>query len=258
MTKVLAFGDDRSPEADRCWDWIIAHDWEGWRLEIVTADPSADMRPVEPEEAELHAWRPEEPRAAEGHGFDTVENLRASIDPRLALISRPWDLIAIGPRGSGMLKSLHLGSTADWLIREPASPVLVARQVAKVARALVAADGSAHSMRAVETLASLPWLREVTVEVVAVDDGRVDVDAAVEHSVAVLSSTGAAIETATLTGKPTKALIGRIETSQPDLVVMGVRGLGGVKRLVVGSTTAAITGSTDRSVLVAHAATREV
>jgi len=156
-----------------------------------------------------------------------------------------------------MLKSLHLGSTADWLMREPASPVLVARRVGKVARALVAADGSAHSMRAVETLASFPWLPGVSVEVVAVDDGRVDVDSALEQVMAVLSSTGAAIETATLTGRPTRTLIGRIETSQPDLVVMGVRGLGGVKRLVVGSTTAAITGSTDRSVLVAHAATRD-
>jgi len=255
VTKVLAFGDDRSSEADRCWGWIVAHDWEGWRLEIVTADPPADMHPVGPEEAELHEWRPEQPRPAGEHGFVTVENLRASIDARLALISRAWDLVAIGPRGSGMLKSLHLGSTADWLIREPASPVLVARQVGKVATALVAADGSAHSKRAVETLASLPWLREVAVDVVAVDDGRVDVDSAVEQTMAVLSPTGAAIETTTLTGKPTRALIGRIETSQPDLVVMGVRGLGGVKRLVVGSTTAAITGSTDRSVLVAHAAT---
>lgn len=258
MTRVLAFGDDRSPEADRCWEWIVAHRWEAWRLEIVTADPPADMHPVEAEAAELHAWDPEEPRAAEGIGFESVENLRAEIDPRLALISRQWDLVAIGPRGAGRLKTLHMGSTADWLIREPASPVLVARQTGKVARALVAADGSTHSMRAIETLASLPWLDGVAVRVVAVDDGRVDTDSAVEQATSILVPAGADVDSAIPTGKPTNALLEAIESHGPDLVVMGVRGLGGIKRLVVGSTTGAIAGSTDRSILLAHASPENV
>jgi nucleotide-binding universal stress UspA family protein len=42
------------------------------------------------------------------------------------------------------------------------------------------------------------------------------------------------------------------------LVVMGARGRGGIKRLVLGSTTAAVAGSTDRSLLVAHARVPEL
>jgi len=255
MTRVLAFGDDRSAEADRCWDWIASHHWDGWRLEIVTADPPADMRPIESEEAELHAWEPDGPRPTVGLGFAAAENFRAEIDPRVALISRPWDLVAIGPSGSGMLRSFHLGSTADWLIREPASPLVVARQAGKVGKVTVAADGSAHARRAIETLASLPWLDGVSVRVVAIDDGRVDTSLALEQATAILSATSAEVEEAVLDGKPTRALMSEIEQTQPDLVVMGVRGQGGLKQLVVGSTAAAIAGSTDRSILVAHALT---
>ncbi len=253
MTRVLAFGDDRSAEADRCWNWITSQPWDGWRLEIVTAEPPADMHPVSPEEMELRPWEPEDPRRAEGVGFESVETLHAAIDPRLALISRPWDIVAIGPRGSGMLKTLHLGSTADWLIRQPASPLIVARQSGRVSRVMVAADGSAHSLRAIETLSTLPWLDGVSVQVVAVEDGRVDTDAAIDQASSALSATGAGIDAVTRQGKPTKALIQEIEATHPDLVVLGVRGHGGIHRLVVGSTTAAITGATDRSVLVAHA-----
>lgn len=257
MNQVLAFGDDRSPEADRCWDWIAAHNWDGWRLEIVTAEPPVGMHPVPPEEAELHPWEPEQPRNAEGHGFSGIEYLHAEIDPRLALISRPWDLVAIGPRGSGRLKTLHLGSTADWLIREPASPLVVPRQPGSVSKVVVGADGSAHARRAIESLASLPWLDGVTIRVVAVDDGRVDTGTAIEQATASLSSSGADVDGVTREGKPTDVLLDEIETTQPDLVVLGARGHGGIKRLVVGSTTSAIAGSTDRSILVAHAMTTD-
>lgn len=257
MTRVLAFGDDGSAEADRCWDWIASHRWDGWRLEIIRADPPADMHPVESEKAELHPWDPQSPRSAGGHGFANVEDLRAQVDPRLALISRPWDLVTIGPRGSGMLKTLHLGSTADWLIREPASPIVVARLPGRVSTVLVGADGSPHARSAIETLVSLPWLEDVSVRVVAVEDGRVDTAAAIEEATGLLSATGAAVEETIRPGKPTRVLMDEISASRPDLVVMGVRGHGGVKRLVVGSTAAAIAGSTDRSILVAHAVSED-
>lgn len=253
MSPVLAFGDDRSAEADVCWDWIAGHTWEGWNLEIVTAHAPEGMHPVSEEEAHLHHWDPPQPRRADGLGFESVEHLRADVDPRLALISRPWDLVAIGPRGSGLLKRLHLGSTADWLLREPTSPLLIAHEPGPVRRVLFAADGSPHAQRAMECLVSLPWITDTTVHIVSVDDGRVDAEKAAVSAERALGEVD--VETALMvrSGRPTHAILDMCQELSPDLVVMGARGITGLRRVVIGSTTAAVAGSTDHSILVAHA-----
>lgn len=255
MTRTLAFGDDRSQAADRCWKWIAAHHWDGWDLDVVNADPPADMHPVSSEESDLSPWEPENPRDGSALGFSSVEHLYASVDPRLALISRPWDLVAIGPKGSGFLKSLHLGSTADWLLRQPISPLVIARSPGPVQKILVGADGSPHALRAISTLGSLPWLDGVTIELLAVDDGRVDTEAAFGSAERELADTGANLERLTRSGNATRQIMSEIEVTKPDLMVLGARGLAGLKRLVLGSSTSAVAGSTDISLLVAHAET---
>lgn len=255
MSPVLAFGDDRSDQANVCWSWIENQRWEGWRLEIVTAEPHADMAPVDPEEAMLHSWEPDVPRTPGDSGFLDVEHLHAEIDPRVALISRSWDLVAIGPRGEGILKGLHLGSTADWLLREPTSPLVIARQPEPVRSVLFAADGSAHAQRALDTLLKLSWLNDMKVRVVTVEDGHADTVVAQEGATSALSEAGAEVEGRVLQGRPRKTILDEIEKASPDMVVMGARGLKGVKRLVVGSTTAAVANSTDRTLLIAHAET---
>ena len=253
MSPVLAFGDDRSDEADICWSWIQSHTWEGWRMEIVTAEPHPDMAPVDPEEAELHPWDPDDPRPPGAAGFDDIEHLRAEIDPRVALISKSWDLVAIGPRGGGVLKGLHLGSTADWLLREPTSPLVIARQPESVGSVLFAADGSVHARRALETLLKLPWIRGLAVDVVSVDDKHTDTERAQDEAISALSEVGAEPRGRTLRGNPKKSILGEIDRTGPGMVVMGARGVKGIKRLVVGSTTAAVAHSTDRTLLIAHA-----
>lgn len=253
MSPVLGFGDDKSAEADICWSWIESHTWDGWRLEIVTAEPHPDMAPVDPEETKLHPWEPEQSRQADHVGFESVENLRAEVDPRLALITRPWDLLAIGPRGSGVLKGMHLGSTADWLLREPTSPLVIARRPRAVATALFAADGSVHAKRALDTLIELPWARGLKVRVVTVDDGHTDSDVAQDEAIAALSAVGADVGGKVLKGNPKRQILEEIAGTDPDMVVMGARGIKGMRRLVVGSTTAAVAHSTDSTLLVAHA-----
>lgn len=254
MSHTLAFGDDHSPGADTAWDWIASHQWPGWSLEIVSADPPEDMRPVEEEEARLRPWEPGDPRDPGGLGFDSVVNLRAALDPRLALIEKPWDLVTIGPRGSGMLKSLHLGSTADWLLRQPVSPLLIAWQAGPVRKVLVATDGSPHARRAVDTLATLPWLEGVAVHVVTVAERRFESDEALKSATDALSGSGVDLVDAVVRqGRPTQAIANEVENVDPDLIVMGAKGHGKIRRLVVGSTAAAIAGSLNLSMLVAHA-----
>lgn len=251
---VLAFGDDRSEGADICWALIAAHDWEGWNLEVVTAKAPADMRPVSPEEADLHSWQPDQTRDGSHAGFGSTTHLRADVDPRVALISKTWDLVAIGARGSGLLKSLHLGSTADWLLREPTSPLLVARRPDPVARILLAADGSPHVARAIDTLTSVPWVAGAAVRVISVSDGAVDATATADAAAERLSSHVADAETTVRQGNATGSLMAEIEEWHPDLVAMGARGHSGIKRLMVGSSTATVASGTTCSLLVAHSA----
>jgi nucleotide-binding universal stress UspA family protein len=253
VSRTLAFGDDGSDGAERCWDWIASHTWAGWALEVVTTEAPADMHPVSPEDAELHRWEPDRPRDVAGLGFESVDYLRAELDPRVALIAKEWDLVAIGPRGSGVLKALHLGSTADWLLRQPTSPLLIARRGERVQQVMVCADGSYHALRAIQTLTSLPLLARAAVKVLAVDDGRIDPRSAIDTAADLLAPSAAGIEEVIRRGRPTKAILAEIARTRPDLVVMGARGLAGLKRLVLGSTTSAVSGSADVSLLVAHA-----
>lgn len=257
MSPTLAFGDDRSTGANICWEWIVAHRWDGWRLDVVTAERPADFRPVPPETAELHPWEPDSPRRPADRGFVEVEHLSAEMDPRVALIARSWDLVAIGPHGEGGLEELRLGSTAEWLLREPESPLVIARKTDPVKQVFLAADGSPHANRAMATLAALPWIEGVVVRVVAVDDGRGDTEAALSDASTTLTAAGAEVESVVRQGRVTNAIIEDIDRTSPDLVVMGARGRGGIKRLVLGSTADAVAASTDSSLLVAHAEEEE-
>lgn len=251
MTPVLAFGDDGSEPADRCWSWIASHQWSGWDLEVVTAQPAEGMQPVPPELAELHPWQPESPRPGEQVGFGSVTHLTAEVDPRVALIARDWDLVAIGPRGRGLMKRLHLGSTADWLLREPTSPLVIARSPGPVNRVLVADDGSVHARRAIETLVGLPWVDRVSATLLVVDDGRVDTAAVTESAASRL--TGLAADVVVRRGEARAVIVEEIDQTTPDLVVMGARGDRGLRRLFLGSSASAVASSTDCSLLVAHA-----
>lgn len=253
MTKTLAFGDDHSTEADVCWSWITAQSWDGWSLEIVTAEPRADLRPIGDEGAKLIAWEPDSPRDPDSAGFGSVVHLHAEIDARLALISKPWDLVAIGPKGSGLLKRLHVGSASDWLLREPASPLLIARRGGPVRSVLVAADGSPHADLALDTLMTLPWVGKTSVRVLAVDEGHIEAEDVAMKVETRLSDAGVETTRVVRSGRPSHVILEECAATSPDLVVMGVRGHKGLERLGIGSTTSAVAGSGDFSLLVAHA-----
>lgn len=247
---TLVFGDDRSPAADVAWLFVNSQRWPGWRVEVVEAQwPETAVTPAE--ESRLHTWEPPHPRQpfAEADVAEVV-HLTATADPRLVL-SRPSDLLVIGPRGSGLLKSLHLGSTADWLLMHPPAPLLVARHGRPARTVLLGTDGSAHAHRAATALASLPWAGELEVTILAIDDRRTDVDAAIGAARDVLLPVVASVAELTDDGRPTPVIQLHLDRLGPDLVVMGTRGLTGLRHLRLGSTASAIARTATCSVLVA-------
>jgi nucleotide-binding universal stress UspA family protein len=246
---TVVFGDDGSTSAERAFAWVAAQHWDGWALEIVHAVMPEIGPPIEPALASLHEWRPPEPRAlADSVGFSDVRHLTAIADPRLALMHEAG-LVVIGPRGTGVWKSLHLGSVAEWLVSRPVTPVAVIKDQRPVTSTLCAYDCSRHADAALRAYLALPWSRSAGLDVLIVADGRVDPAAA---EVAVRAAVGErAVNIRHQQGHPTAALFGVIDREQPGLVVIGDRGLTGWSRMLIGSTATAVLREAPVSVMVA-------
>ena len=246
MTDVL-LGDDDSAGADLAWLWVNAQRWDGAHLTVLRAEPphigeQGDGSGPHP----VPAWR----EALESSGFAEVSFCVAASDPRLALASSDVDLIVVGPAASGS-GPRHLGSTTEWLLHDPPSPVALARRGKTVHRAVVCADGSAEATSAASSLASLPRAGSLEVEVVSVEDGRTDPDTAIEPIAAVLRAVGATVTPTLLKGrKAHREILAHLDASAVDLVVLGTHGLGTLRRLTLGSTASAVSRLAPCSVLI--------
>ncbi len=265
----LVFGDDGSASADVVWLWINNHPWPGWRVSVVTAQQPPLGPPVGAERSRPHPWDPPAARRLlAGADVTEVEHLVAEADPRIVLDSfDDADLMAIGPRGTGVLKHLHIGSTAEWLVsaHRPLAPLAVIRSARPTKRLLVCVDGSIHAQRAVEALVALPWIGDTRATVLGVVDHHGDIEAGMEEAAKLLESHGvrpvtkllrpAIPDTATFDVRST--ILDTIGEESPDLVVMGTRGVGGLRRAILGSTASAILRHARCSVFIARARAEE-
>ena len=259
----LVVGDDGSAAADVVWLWVTNHRWPGWRISVVSARVPPVGPPVGAERAALHPWEPPHQRRFLPADDVVVEHLYAESDPRLALDScADAALVAVGPRGHGLLKHLHIGSTTEWLIgaRRPLAPVVVVRSARATQDVLFCSDGSAHAQSALDTLLDLPWLADCRVAVLGVNDGRNTTEAAVEEAVATLREHGVDhVKQEVVDAVPGTAqfdvrslILKTIAEESPDLVAVGARGTGGIRGLLVGSVTTAVVHHAPCSVLVAR------
>ena len=170
---------------------------------------------------EPRPWTPANPRRAFTEAdLEEVELLTVDEDPRLAL-TRPADLLVIGPRGKGILKAMHVGSTAEWLMTSPPSPLVVARHGRPTKSVVVCHDGSANACAATLALSRMPWISKLIVTVVAVKDGRADVDGGIEFATRSLERVGAKVHNRILRGEPIDELLRYLGQHEPDLVVLG-------------------------------------
>ena len=249
-THTIVFGDDGSPSADLAWLWINSHAWPAWRLEVVRA-VTPEVVKVAEDPAALREWQPANPRIAFAEScLDDVVQLTIDQDPRVAL-TRHTDLLVIGHRGPGVVKAMHIGSTAEWLLVHPPSPMVIARSGRPTRSVMVCHDGSPSAQLATSSLGALPWSSGLSIEIVCVDDGRVDIDSAIADAQQQLSGAGATIFATILVGDPSDQLVKHASHDSPDLVVMGTRGLTGMSRLTIGSTASVVAHATNHSVLLA-------
>lgn len=245
----LLFGDDGSVGADLGWLWVHEQPWDGWELAQLSATtpPPGTVIPRERAAAHPNPAGPTRTSFAEA-GFIARHALLAEADPRIALMDDDAaDLVVVGSTGHRFGPD-RLGSTAEWLLRNSQKPTVIARNGRAVHQVLVCADGTVPSLRAVDALVKLPWIDDAAIVVLAVDDGRNETDSALAATREALGRHAAASREIVKSGEATTIILDVAAADGCDLVVLGTRGRGGVERLVLGSTAAAVSRHTRASV----------
>jgi nucleotide-binding universal stress UspA family protein len=193
--------------------------------------------------------------------FRTIEVRVATGDPRevIVRVAGDWDadLVVVGARGLGTLTTALLGSVSLAIARHAPCPVLVVRPGVRPLHSIaIGFDGSVGAQRAVRFVADLPIPTEVGVRLVGVvEPPRVPI--ASPRSAAAIASVAERI-TAARRSRIEKAMDQIIEhldgfnavrdfpvgeaaatlaALDADVLVLGARGVGTLKRLLLGSVS---------------------
>jgi nucleotide-binding universal stress UspA family protein len=151
-------------------------------------------------------------------------------------------VIVIGKRGEAAdFAKGHLGSNLERIVRASHKPVFVAsRAFRPIARVLVAYDGGASAIKAVDHIARSSLFQGLAVHVVTVGAATPDVTKGLDDARAMLKAAGIAAETSVLPGQPDITLARHVEEAEVDMLVMGAYGHSRIRSLIIGSTTTAM------------------
>ncbi len=181
------------------------------------------------------------------------------------------DLLVVGPHGRGRLESILLGSVSQSLLHAMPTSILVAREPTTAPqRVLLAFDGSPHSLAAVRFVARFPLPPGVRIDVLAVVDGlhsqyaehgaadlrdlvaldRRGAAEVIAQAVEVLEAAGKTARSAIRHGDPKREILAAAHERESDLIVMGARGVGGFRAMILGSVSRAVSKAALCSTLV--------
>jgi nucleotide-binding universal stress UspA family protein len=195
-------------------------------------------------------------RGAIERGVHATVELRHAADPRHAVVERAGegDLLVVGARAGSRAGGIMLGSTATFALHEGTVPVLIARPVPGdrrlAERVLVATTGSGTERHATRLAA----------QIAAGAGGRVtlvhcerDTGSAVRHELALEAAdareiTGVEPVVITVRGHGPDPIVAIAQELEATLIVVGSRGLAGVRALA--SVSERVGGAAACSVLV--------
>jgi nucleotide-binding universal stress UspA family protein len=170
------------------------------------------------------------------------------------------DLVILGARGHGLGERLNLGSIGTSVKHHVPCSVLIARQPPPPRRILLTTDGSQRSRVAVQVgrdLARLFGARGTLVHVVDASSYGLSRSKSLLQArmLAVQermreSPMSDGLEARVVFGSPAPRIRRVAKEEKADLIVVGARGLGGLKSLTLGSVSDRLTYKADQSVLV--------
>jgi nucleotide-binding universal stress UspA family protein len=186
------------------------------------------------------------------------------------------DLVVMGTRGLGGFRKMMIGSVSAGMLAHAHCPVLVVRMAGserpRFKRILVAVDGSKHSQKAVRAAVSLaktlgaqltainamavPWMAYSSTGPLPLDDLTAGLREVAEKvtgdAAAIGKSEGVDVKRVIKDGihSPVRSITEYAKEENVDLIVVGTRGLGGFRRLLLGSVASGVTNYATCSVLV--------
>lgn len=206
-----------------------------------------------------------EARAALAGRWPSTEEQVSEGDPRVEIVQAAEDLAAdlvvVGGRGLSPLKRALLGSVSTTVVRHVPCPALVVKGRRRGLRtALLALDGSADSLRAARFFASLPLDPGLRLRLLAVvelpilatgpetsgglppmdqllRDWQAQAERTLRSVEADFKGRVAGIEVSVVVGRPDEQIVSAASDPQVDLVVVGARGLGAFRRMLLGSVS---------------------
>ncbi|MCV0352696.1 MAG: universal stress protein [Nitratireductor sp.] len=157
----------------------------------------------------------------------------------VAEVEADSDLLVIGKRGEAAdFAKLHLGSNLERVVRASHKPVFVAARAFKpIEKVLVAYDGGASSIKAVDAISRSPLFAELTVKLLMVGTDNTEARNRLAEAEAVLRGAGVAVQGEVVAGQPETVISERVESENFGLLVMGAYGHSRIRSLIIGSTT---------------------
>jgi nucleotide-binding universal stress UspA family protein len=252
-------------------------------VELVTVAPRPIFHNDALAWAELQAHTPgllEDARARLAKRWPTVTADMLYGDPRETICNAAYrrgaDLIVLGARGLGAISAFLIGSVSLGVARHAPCAVLVCKGAPRpVQTVTVAVDGSPDSAAAFEFFSALPLPAGLTTRLLGVvqplgrypssapdlispalisalkqyEDGlRQELQTPLEEAAQALSGRVGSVVKLTPAGLPAEVIVRN--ASDADLVVVGARGLGPLKRVLLGSVSENVLAHASCPVLV--------
>ncbi|MVA54539.1 universal stress protein [Agrobacterium vitis] len=174
-------------------------------------------------------------------GIDSVNTMLRNGDlaETLQELEESADLIVIGKRGEGAdFAQLHLGSNLERVVRSSHKMIAIASRAFKpIRKVLIAYDGGAMAMKAVDYISGNPMFAGLSIKLVTVGDDTPEARQALIEGKLRFTDAGVPVESAIVAGQPDKAISDIVEREAYDLLMMGAYSHSRLRALFIGSTT---------------------
>ena len=280
----ILLATDGSPDATQAVEWVAQFPLPAdATIEVLTSIPW----PESATKAGRELWKQaaltvEDACRRLGKRWSRVDGRVDDGDPRSVIVdtaaAQRSDLIVVGARSLGVVASALLGSVSLGVARHAPCPVLVCKGAVRPLRsATVALDGSDAARDALDYFATLPLPNELAIRLVGVveplrypsvdsvsphlvelmkeyeDERRSQLETVLASGSAALRGRVRKVSTTTLVGQAAPSILSEAAKQPSDLVVVGARGLGPVKRLLLGSVSESVLRHASCPVLIVRA-----
>jgi nucleotide-binding universal stress UspA family protein len=171
-----------------------------------------------------------------------------------------FDIVIVGARGEDEKDPRMLGSITRKVVMNATVPTLIIKKECPLERILVCVDGSEHSIVALDYITKLAQEMGSKITVINVEERKLydmSPKTAVEggqlvisHALSAIGKPDLPVEKRVEFGVTSDVLVEVAEKEGIDLIVMGSRGLGTVRRFLLGSVSDDVSQKARTSVLI--------